>query len=64
VEEEEGVGGKRLELPPLPFLYRGTAVVEHNHRAHDPDRFCKRRHVVARRGAAVLVTVPLRQLWQ
>jgi hypothetical protein len=56
-------GGKKIELPLLPYLYRGTAVVEHYNRAHDPDRFCKRRHVVARRGAAVPVTVPLCQLW-
>jgi hypothetical protein len=43
-------GGKKVELPPLPYLYRGTAVVEHYHRAHDPDNFCQYRHVVAHRG--------------
>jgi hypothetical protein len=58
-EEEEGVGGKKVELPPLPYLYRGATVVEHYHRAHDPDRSCQYRHVVARRGAAVCITVPL-----
>jgi hypothetical protein len=52
-------GGKKIKLPPLPYLYRGTAVVEHYHLAHDPNRFCKSRHVVAHRGAAVPVTVPL-----
>jgi hypothetical protein len=63
-QEEEGVGGKKVELPPLPYLYRGAAVVEHYHRAHDPDRFCQYRHVVACCEAAVRITVPLGQLWQ
>jgi hypothetical protein len=56
--------GKERELPPLSYLYRGAAVVEHYHRAHDPDRFCKHRHVVAHRGAVVPITMPLGQLWQ
>jgi hypothetical protein len=63
-EEEERVGVKRGELPPLPYLYRGAAVVGMVVVLHYPDRFYKHRHVVARRGAAVPITVPLRQLWQ
>jgi hypothetical protein len=57
-------GGKKPELPPLPYLYRGAAVVGTVVVLHYPDRFCKHRHLVARHGAAVPVTVPLRQLWQ
>jgi hypothetical protein len=41
VQEGEEVGGKKVELPPLPYLYHGAAVVEHYHCAHDPDRFCQ-----------------------
>jgi hypothetical protein len=62
-EEEEGVGVKRKELPPLPYLYHGAAVVGAVVVLHYPDRYCDHRHVVAPRGAAVPVTVPLGQLW-
>jgi hypothetical protein len=64
VQRKKKMWGKERELPPLLYLYRGTAVVERYHGAHDPDRFCKRRHVVACHGAAIPVTVPLSQLWQ
>jgi hypothetical protein len=64
VEEEERVGVKRGDLPPLPYLYHGAVVVGMVEVLHYPDRFCKHRHVVARRGVAAPVTVPLRQLWQ
>jgi hypothetical protein len=61
-EEEEGVGVKNESYPRSPiYIARlvGTVVV-----LHYPDHFCEHRHVVAHRGAAVLVTVPLGQLWQ
>jgi hypothetical protein len=64
VEEEERVGVKSQKLPLLPYLYRGDAVVGMVVVLHYPVRFCEYHHVVARRGAAVLVTVPLGQLWQ
>jgi hypothetical protein len=56
--------GKKRKLPPLPYLYHGAVVVGMVVVLHYPDRFCGHRHVVAHRGAAVLITVPLRQLWQ
>jgi hypothetical protein len=63
-EEEERVRVKRGELPPLPYLYHRVAVVGTVVVLHYPNRYCEHRHVVAHRGAAVPVTVPLGQLWQ
>jgi hypothetical protein len=57
-------GGKKQELPPLPYLYRGAVIVGTVVMLHYPDRSCEHRHMVARRGAAVPITVPLSQLWQ
>jgi hypothetical protein len=62
--EEEDVGVKRENYPPLPYLYYGAVDVGTVVVLHYPDRFGRHRHMVARRGAAVLVTVPLGQLWQ
>jgi hypothetical protein len=42
VEEEEGVGVKRKELPPLPYLYHETEVMGVVVVFNYPDRFCGR----------------------
>jgi hypothetical protein len=52
-------GGKKRKLPPLPYLYHGAVVVGVVVVLHYPDRFGRHRHVVARHGAAVSVTVQL-----
>jgi hypothetical protein len=57
------VGVKRKELPPLPYLYRGAAVMGTVVVLHYPDRYCEHHHVEAYRGAAVPITVPLGQSW-
>jgi hypothetical protein len=62
-QRKKKMWGKERELPPLPYLYRRDAVVGTTVVLHYPDRFCEHRHVVAHRGAAVPVTVPLGQLW-
>jgi hypothetical protein len=62
-KERRRSGGKKKRVTPAPLFIswgcgRGRGVV-----LHYPDRYCNHRHVVAHRGAAVPVTVPLGQLW-
>jgi hypothetical protein len=51
--------GKKRKLPPFPYLYCGAVFMGTVVVLHYPDRFGRHRHVVARRGAVVPVTMPL-----